>query len=79
MAPCHWAVGDDLLNSLSLLYLQLKTEAKRREQDLADLEKQDTSLSAQIAESKTGKEDSVSAQQFPPFPAASLDIMHRLS
>ncbi|CAL5219489.1 g1330 [Coccomyxa viridis] len=38
--------------------VKLKTECKRREQELADLEKQDTSLSAQIEESKMGKEDS---------------------
>lgn len=42
--------------------LQLKTEAKRKEQELADLEKLDVSLSAQIEESKKGKEDSVSLQ-----------------
>lgn len=42
--------------------LQLKTEAKRKEDELAGLEKQDVSLSAQIEESKKGKENSVSSQ-----------------
>ena len=43
--------------------MQLKTNAKQKEQVLADLEKQHASLSAQMEESKRGKEDSVSAQQ----------------
>ena len=39
--------------------MQLKTEAKRKEQQLADLEKQDQDLAAYIRQSKKGKEDSV--------------------
>ena len=39
--------------------VQLKTEAKRKEQQLADLEKQDQDLTAYIRQSKMGKEDSV--------------------
>ena len=54
---------------------QLKTECKRREQELADLERQDTSLSAQIEESKTGKEDSVNTQQCTSSPAACLNLL----
>ncbi|CAK0760648.1 hypothetical protein CVIRNUC_002788 [Coccomyxa viridis] len=38
--------------------VKLKTEAKRKEQQLADLEKQDQDLAASIAQSKMGKEDS---------------------
>lgn len=48
--------------------LQLKTNAKQKEQVLADLEKQHASLSAQIEESKRGKEDSVSDPQHLVFP-----------
>ena len=71
----HGVVAPQVCAALSATYqllisLQLKTEAKRREQELADLGRQDTSLSAQIAESKMGKEDSVCAQQRPSSSAA---------
>lgn len=66
------------MQSECCLPLQLKTESKRREQELADLERQDASLSAQVEESKRGKEDSVSAEQHPSPHVALSDTLQSL-
>ena len=75
LAPCRGYIP---LVTLTLLVLQLKTEAKKREQELAGLEGQDTSLSARIAESKMGKENSVCTYQHPSFPAVWLNTSQTL-